>query len=102
MIALPPPARRPAARPSAAGPVAAVARRLARHSQRRALLALDAAQLKDVGISAAEAWGEGHKPFWRAGAGRLPGACVLTQDPGCQPAPQRRQPIRPSSRGAEP
>ena len=66
MIALTHPAIRPVARPSAGGLVAAVDRWLARHSQRRALLALDAAQLKDIGISAAEAWGEGHKPFWRA------------------------------------
>lgn len=66
MIALTHSAIRPVARPSAAGLVATAERWLARHSQRRALLALDAAQLKDVGLNAAEAWGEGHKPFWRA------------------------------------
>jgi len=66
MIALTHPAIHTTARPSAAGLVTTVERWLARHSQRRALLALDAVQLKDVGISAAEAWEEGHKPFWRA------------------------------------
>ena len=66
MIALTHPAIRPVARPSAAGLVATVERWLARHGQRRALLALDAAQLEDMGISAAQAWEEGSKPFWRA------------------------------------
>jgi uncharacterized protein YjiS (DUF1127 family) len=66
MIALTHPAIHTIARPSAIGLVATVERWLARHSQRRALLALDAVQLKDIGLSAAEAWEEGHKPFWRA------------------------------------
>lgn len=33
--------------------------------QRRALLALDDAMLKDIGISRADALQEGEKPFWR-------------------------------------
>lgn len=34
--------------------------------QRRALLALDEAMLKDIGISRADALQEGNKPFWRS------------------------------------
>lgn len=36
------------------------------HRQRRALLRLDDAMLKDLGISRVDALQEGHKPFWRA------------------------------------
>ncbi|HRD50029.1 MAG: DUF1127 domain-containing protein [Candidatus Competibacter sp.] len=36
------------------------------YRQRRALLALDAAMLKDIGISRADAVAEGSKPFWRS------------------------------------
>ncbi len=36
-----------------------------RYRQRRALLALDAGQLKDIGISRVDALQEGCKPFWR-------------------------------------
>ena len=36
-----------------------------RHRQRRALLALDDSLLKDFGLSPADAWQEGSKPFWR-------------------------------------
>lgn len=36
------------------------------YCQRRALLALDDAMLKDIGISRADAFQEGNKPFWRA------------------------------------
>jgi uncharacterized protein YjiS (DUF1127 family) len=36
-----------------------------RRRQRRALLALDDSLLKDIGLSPADAWQEGHKPFWR-------------------------------------
>jgi uncharacterized protein YjiS (DUF1127 family) len=43
-----------------------VERWLARHGQRRALLALEPSQLEDIGVSPAEAWAEAHKPFWRA------------------------------------
>ncbi|MBK8534137.1 MAG: DUF1127 domain-containing protein [Candidatus Competibacteraceae bacterium] len=39
--------------------------RYAVYRQRRALLALDAAMLKDIGISRADAVAEGSKPFWR-------------------------------------
>ena len=35
------------------------------YRQRRALLSLDAAMLKDLGISHVDALQEGHKPFWR-------------------------------------
>jgi uncharacterized protein YjiS (DUF1127 family) len=35
------------------------------YRQRRALLSLNAAMLKDLGISRADALQEGHKPFWR-------------------------------------
>ena len=36
------------------------------YRQRRALLRLDEAMLKDLGISRVDALQEGHKPFWRA------------------------------------
>jgi uncharacterized protein YjiS (DUF1127 family) len=36
------------------------------YRQRRALLRLDDAMLKDLGISRVDALQEGHKPFWRA------------------------------------
>jgi uncharacterized protein YjiS (DUF1127 family) len=39
---------------------------LERARQRRALLRLPDALLEDVGISRADAWQEGTKPFWRA------------------------------------
>lgn len=35
------------------------------YRQRRVLLGLDAAMLKDIGISRADALREGSKPFWR-------------------------------------
>ena len=34
--------------------------------ERRALLGLNDLQLRDIGISRADAGGEGEKPFWRA------------------------------------
>ena len=37
----------------------------AAHRQRRALLQLDDAMLKDLGISRADAVREGNRPFWR-------------------------------------
>ena len=37
-----------------------------RHRQRRALLDLDERMLKDIGLSRAEVYQEGMKPFWRA------------------------------------
>lgn len=36
-----------------------------RHRSRRDLLALDDRMLKDIGISRADAFREGDKPFWR-------------------------------------
>lgn len=36
-----------------------------RQATRRALLSLNADQLKDVGLTAEQARGEGLKPFWR-------------------------------------
>ena len=36
------------------------------YRQRRVLLRLDDAMLKDLGISRVDALQEGHKPFWRA------------------------------------
>ena len=65
MIALTHSAFQPVARPSVVGLVATVERWLDRRSQRQALLALDETLLKDVGLSHAQAWTEGHKPFWR-------------------------------------
>ena len=38
---------------------------LERRAQRRTLLALDDCMLKDIGLSRAEAWQEGTKPFWQ-------------------------------------
>jgi uncharacterized protein YjiS (DUF1127 family) len=38
----------------------------ARYRERRALLALDTAMLKDIGISRVDAIREGRKPFWRS------------------------------------
>jgi uncharacterized protein YjiS (DUF1127 family) len=37
-----------------------------RARERRALLGLNDLQLSDIGISRADAGGEGDKPFWRA------------------------------------
>jgi uncharacterized protein YjiS (DUF1127 family) len=37
-----------------------------RARSRRALLGLSDAMLKDVGLSRADAWQEGRKPFWRS------------------------------------
>jgi uncharacterized protein YjiS (DUF1127 family) len=46
--------------------LATVERWAERHRQRRALLALNDPMLKDIGLSTADAWREGSKPFWRA------------------------------------
>jgi uncharacterized protein YjiS (DUF1127 family) len=37
-----------------------------RYRQRRALLELNDHMLRDIGVSPADAWQEGRKPFWRA------------------------------------
>jgi len=37
-----------------------------RSTQRRLLLSLSDQMLKDVGLSRADAWQEGNKPFWRS------------------------------------
>lgn len=44
---------------------AGLERMVERRRQRRALLALDDNLLKDIGLSPADAWAEGTKPFWR-------------------------------------
>lgn len=38
---------------------------LERRRQRRTLLELNDHMLKDIGVSRADAWAEGQKPFWR-------------------------------------
>ena len=50
----------------ARGLLATLERWAERHRQRRALLELSDSLLKDIGISYADAWQEGRKPFWRA------------------------------------
>jgi uncharacterized protein YjiS (DUF1127 family) len=47
------------------GVVAMLEQWIERHRQRRALLELSDHMLKDIGISAGDAWQEGRKPFWR-------------------------------------
>ena len=65
MIALPRSATPTFARPSVGGVLVALERWVERRRQRQALLALDDNLLKDIGLSAADAWHEGTKPFWR-------------------------------------
>ena len=55
----------PCARASSAG-LARLRDGYAVYRQRRALLRLDDAMLKDLGISRVDALQEGGKPFWRA------------------------------------
>jgi uncharacterized protein YjiS (DUF1127 family) len=55
-----------AARQPAGGFLATLERWAERRRQRRALLELSDSLLKDIGISYADAWQEGRKPFWRA------------------------------------
>ncbi|MGE3294911.1 MAG: DUF1127 domain-containing protein [Geminicoccaceae bacterium] len=66
MTALTHAAVRPIVLPSLGGIIATVDLWRSRRSQRRALLALDEVRLHDIGLSRADAWAEGHKPFWRA------------------------------------
>ena len=65
MIALHRSVHRPATRARLTRVVAAVDRWLELRRQRRALLALNDNLLKDIGLSPADAWQEGRKPFWR-------------------------------------
>lgn len=57
---------RSAARPTGAGWLVRVQLWLERRRQRLTLLGLNDQLLKDLGVSRAEAWAEGQKPFWRA------------------------------------
>ena len=70
MIALPRYASLPAARPAPRRPLLAaleiIERWAERHQERRALLGLSDHSLKDIGLSAADAWQEGHKSFWQS------------------------------------
>lgn len=52
-------------RPAGAGILATLALWAERRRQRRALLELNDALLEDIGLSGADAWKEGRKPFWR-------------------------------------
>lgn len=45
--------------------VGVLERWIERRRERRALLRLSDGMLKDIGLSAADAWQEGEKPFWR-------------------------------------
>jgi uncharacterized protein YjiS (DUF1127 family) len=56
----------PSARQSARGLLVTLERWAERRRQRRALLELSDSLLKDIGLSHADAWQEGRKPFWRA------------------------------------
>ena len=66
MIALPRSATPTFAQPSFGGVLVALERWAERRRQRQALLALDDNLLMDIGLSAADAWHEGTKAFWRA------------------------------------
>ncbi|HRX71549.1 MAG TPA: DUF1127 domain-containing protein [Candidatus Competibacteraceae bacterium] len=66
MLCLEPPAHRPVTWTSQLGRALWWLREAYQVSrQRRALLALDAAMLKDLGLSRTDALQEGSKPFWR-------------------------------------
>ncbi|MGH8354019.1 MAG: DUF1127 domain-containing protein [Pseudomonas sp.] len=56
---------RPASRPERAPGISRWAWFWLRLRTRKALLELDAAQLRDIGLSAEQAREEGLKPFWR-------------------------------------
>ena len=59
------PKARPTRKPSLLGLLLAFEAWAERHRQRRALLAMNEHALKDIGLSSADAWQEGRKPFWR-------------------------------------
>ncbi len=58
-------ARRPGVRDALVTAFAQMRRWYALYRQRRALLALDDAFLKDIGLSRVDTLVEGGKPFWR-------------------------------------
>ena len=58
-------AARPSRKPALHGLLPTLEEWAERRRQRRALLALNDHALKDIGLSSADAWQEGHKPFWR-------------------------------------
>ena len=67
MLSQPLPADRPAGiRPHLVAMLARLREGYVVYRQRRALLRLDDALLKDLGISRVDALQEGNKPFWRA------------------------------------
>lgn len=51
--------------PAASGILEQIQLWLERRHQRRTLLELNDHLLKDIGVSRADAWAEGQKPFWR-------------------------------------
>lgn len=57
---------RAARQPMTFGLLATLERWIERHHQRRALLSLNDALLKDIGLNRSDAWQEGTKPFWRS------------------------------------
>ena len=58
--------RRPSVGVLLVGMLAWLRDRHAVYRQRRELLALDDRMLKDIGLSRADAFREGRKPFWRS------------------------------------
>ena len=57
---------RAAKHPTTLGLVATLERWVERRHQRQALLSLNDALLKDIGLNRSDAWQEGTKPFWRS------------------------------------
>jgi uncharacterized protein YjiS (DUF1127 family) len=65
-LSLPTSPRRGGSAPQVRGLLATLDRWAERHRERRALLELSDHMLKDIGLSGADAWQEGRKPFWRS------------------------------------